>query len=299
MKLLKTSITKLFFLSIAFGVMLSSCGGSKTNENADTTKATDTTQKANTSENTNEGESSGSSDDISSDTETTMCFEAKGLTIVSTNFRINGDQVTGTHYVRTPKAGMELYANYNLKGTKKGNNIDVDMTLIASNNMFGIGETSKMSWVIQGGKLVNPKRPDDLGGTQEKIACAEGTLFELKPEKTSGEDPFSGKYNLSGTINGNLKIKMFIETSKGSEPGYTAYNGWYYYVSQGPDKKIELKGEIPGAGIMDGEVKEFTNGNHTGSFMIPAATDLKDGLDCQWTDVAKKKALEVSLKVDK
>ena len=127
MKLLKTSITKLFFLSIAFGVMLSSCGGSKTNENADTTKATDTTQKANTSENTNEGESSGSSDDISSDTETTMCFEAKGLTIVSTNFRINGDQVTGTHYVRTPKAGMELYANYNLKGTKKGNKTSLDV----------------------------------------------------------------------------------------------------------------------------------------------------------------------------
>ncbi|OJJ17544.1 hypothetical protein BKI52_27155 [marine bacterium AO1-C] len=290
---------KLFLLSLILGFTLISCGGgAKKSENNDSTKTTDTTKQANTEEDTGKGDIANTTDNTSSDTETTMCFEAKGLTIVTTNFKIKGDQVTGTHYVRTPKSDTELYANFSFKGTKKGNTIDGMMTLIASNNLFGIGEPSKMSWVIKGDELVTPGKEDDIGGVQKKISCSEGTLFELKPQKSEVDDPFSGKYNLSGSINGKLKVKMYIETSKGDDPGTTAYKGWYYYESQGPDKKIQLKGVVPGAGIMDGEVKEFTNGKHSGSFMIPSATDLSQGLDCEWTDVAKSKALPVSLKLD-
>jgi len=300
MKLSTKSIQRLWCYAFVLGMVLSSCGGAKNNENNDSTKAADTTK--NTSQ--SEGESStitgetNTTKDAPSNEEVTMCFEAPGLTIVTTNFKIKGDQVTGTHILRTPKSDTELYANFSFKGTKKGNTIDGMMTLISSNNLFGIGKPSKMSWVIEGDELVDPGKKDDIGGRQKKINCAEGTLFELKPQKAETEDAFSGKYNLSGTINGKLKIKMYIETSKGDEPGTTAYKGWYYYESQGADKKIELKGVVPGAGIMDGEVQEFTNGKHSGSFMISAGTDLSEGLNCEWTDVAKKKALSVSLKLD-
>lgn len=54
-----------------------------------------------------------------------------------------------------------------------------------------------------------------------------------------------GEY-LEGTINGSLKIQMYLEfvgeETLASGAKRTIYEGWYYYESQGANNKITLSG---------------------------------------------------------
>lgn len=67
-----------------------------------------------------------------------------------------------------------------------------------------------------------------------------------------------------GTINGNLKIQMYLEFV-GMQPDNKIQNfeGWYYYESQGSSNKIKLKGT---AYMNTFNLEEITNGRKTGDF---------------------------------
>lgn len=85
----------------------------------------------------------------------------------------------------------------------------------------------------------------------------------------------TGQY-YEGTINGNLKIQMYLEY-KGEEASRSVYEGWYYYESQGSSKKIQLKGIYFSAQFI---IDESVNGKSTGQFrLFPADEDYRG----EWT----------------
>ena len=283
MNLSKTMIVKLFCVSLILGTTLMSCGGGKTGEKTDTTK------------NANNGENAGTNEtNASKNTEPSlMCFESSGETVVSTYLKLAGDKVTGVYIMRTP-GEVDLHYSYNIAGTKTGNKIDATITLMASDDSVGVGVTEKRTWTMEGDQLINAQGKDAFGGTQGKIPCEGETPFELKPQQVSAN---AMKYNLSGTINKKLKVKMYLETTE-KTAGEFIYKGWYYYDSQGPDKKIKLKGAISKNGIMPSYLDEFTEGKRSGSFVIPIEVDLDKGLECFWNDPDNKNNFAVSLKLD-
>jgi len=68
-----------------------------------------------------------------------------------------------------------------------------------------------------------------------------------------------------GTINGNLKIQMFLKMI-----GRNDCEGWYYYESQGSKHKIKLKGsfDMKTFYINTLTLEEFVNGKKTGDVKL-------------------------------
>lgn len=111
------------------------------------------------------------------------------------------------------------------------------------------------------------------------------TLAQLTKAQSKGQ-------YYEGTINGNLKIQMYLEYKGEEEMGgmtRSVYEGWYYYESQGSHKKIKLKGLYFSAQfILDEEV----NGKSTGQFTLFPADESYQG---EWTS-PKGKTYPVKLK---
>lgn len=87
-----------------------------------------------------------------------------------------------------------------------------------------------------------------------------------------------------GTIRGDLKITMSLS-------GNNTLSGYYYYESQGPDKKIKLTGQRNGANVT---LTESVNDKITGTFDLQFAAD-GNSASGSWIG-SKGQKLAVSLK---
>ncbi|WP_026999536.1 hypothetical protein [Eisenibacter elegans] len=123
----------------------------------------------------------------------------------------------------------------------------------------------------------------------EKAEKAEKAEIKDKNEKKADDQA-----NYNGTINGNLKIQLKLEY-KGTEAGPNgmnrdAYEGWYYYESQGKEKKIALEGEFFSGQLF---LNEMVDGKITGTFTLNSSDD---GFTGEWQAPNSTKAMKVVLK---
>jgi len=97
-----------------------------------------------------------------------------------------------------------------------------------------------------------------------------------------------------GTINGNLKIQMYLEHigEQGSGGGSSFYEGWYYYESQGKANKLSLEGMYSHSLFY---ITEEYNEQVTGSFEL--RFDGEGGYQGTWTDASGNKSFPVVLKM--
>jgi len=98
-----------------------------------------------------------------------------------------------------------------------------------------------------------------------------------------------------GTINGNLKIQMYLEyTGKeniGEGMTQALYEGWYYYESQGPQNKLTLTG---GHFQTTFALSEKYDGQVTGYFDL--SFNAQAGLEGTWRSQNGAKTFPVVLK---
>ncbi|MCU0445595.1 MAG: hypothetical protein MUE85_11830 [Microscillaceae bacterium] len=246
-------------------------GGSKEKEKADTTQAKETAG------NTSEGEK--------------LCFFSKTqFHTVSANLIIKGNTVTGMMRYITPKAGAPLYTIYNVKGTKTGEKLALTLTVIDNETGQGLGELWEGVWIMKGDEL-SPEK-EDVSGVLKKMTCAENASFEAK---AASETIAPRSYEFDGLMNGKIKIKMFLTSKPNPEDKRTIlYEGYYYYLSQGKDKKIELKGVTNVFNFL--QLDEVVGEKTFGKFMIEQAFTLDEEFTCTWISADDKKQMQTVLK---
>lgn len=268
---------KVLFIVTSMVFLVACGGGSKEKEKSDTTQ---TKEK---SEETTEDKSGG--------TEEKLCFAAEEqLTKAYANFIIKGKTVTGMMRYETPKAGMTLYEVGNVKGTKEGDKLTLTFTTVDTDTGQGLGESREEIWMLKGDELTQEE--ENVTGNLKKITCAENAEFQAEAPKA--EDPQS--YELDGVMNGKLKIKMFLTSKPDPEDKVTTiFEGYYYYLSQGKGKKIDLKGYSNARSVMAMELNEVVGEKTFGKFMIEGMP-FGEEFTCTWVSADGKKEMKTVLK---
>lgn len=255
-----------------------SCGGG-TQENNNT--ASDSTQNQENTQTSEENRDAGEK----------LCFASEGPTTFGYSFLIiQGNQVKGRMRTETPKAGMTLYEECSVSGTKEGETLKLTLTTVDTDEGQGIGDTRQENWILKGDELTLPD--DNLIGLQKKISC-EGAYFEAKAMEAA--EPQS--YELDGLMDTKLKIKMFLNVKPSEEDKKMLdCEGYYYYISQGKDKKIDLKGSYLFGPFTPLELFEKQGDKSFGKFMIDASTNFGSEFECVWISADGKKELKTTFK---
>jgi hypothetical protein len=267
---------KLFILGII--AFLASCGGgSKEKEKSDTTQSKEDTAEVKSNE-----------------AEEKLCYYSTSGAFVSLNLIIQGNTVTGsTHRGSTPGRILE-YSNIK-EGVKSGNKLTLSFITVDTETGQGIGETYQEVWLMKGDGLVPEAEGDEASVYAvplEKTDCNESTKF--KYEASKAEAPQS--YELDGVMNGKIKIKMFLTAKPDPEDKVTTiFEGYYYYLSQGKDKKIDLKGYSNGRSVMAMELNEVVGEKTFGKFMIEGLP-FGEEFTCTWVSADGKKEMETVFK---
>jgi hypothetical protein len=213
-----------------------------------------------------------------------LCFVSEEqLTKAYANFILKGNTVSGTFRYETPKAGMTLFELSNVKGTKDGDKLTLTFSIVDNDEGKGIGESREEIWFMKGDEL-SPKE-ENVAGNLKKTACAENAEFKAETPKNEAEAPQS--YEFDGVMDGKVKIKMFLtEKPNPEDKKEKIVEGYYYYLSQGKDKKIDLKGstDVMLVSRINEVVGEKTFGRFTGS--------INNG-DFVWTSADGKKEMKV------
>lgn len=258
----------LFFLA---AYTLSSCGGES---NKTTAQNSDSTQT--TAQNTE-----------TSSKEERLCFASQGMTNGTCNLIIKGEEVTGRMLRSTPKAGMVLYEDCNVTGKKAGNKLTLTFTVVDNDRGNGIGNTYEEVWFMDEKKLYQEE--DNVTGPLKKVVCDEYAKFEAQvmeemiPEET---------YEYDGLMDGKIKIKMTLTTKPNPEDKKEMLcEGNYYYVKQGKDKKIDLKGYYA-PGLLPLHLFEMVGPKEYGKFIIDSMTDFSSEFTCTWVSEDEKTELE-------
>ncbi|GAB4402913.1 MAG: hypothetical protein OHK0053_27310 [Microscillaceae bacterium] len=265
---------KKLFILIIFIQALCACGGGRSQEAQDTAQveSKETTQEANNG------------------AEVRLCFASEAqLTKAYANFIIKGNIVTGTLQYVTPKAGMTLFELCDVNGTKEGNQLKLTLSTVDTDTGQGIGETREENWILKGDVLTQEQ--EDVVGALSKIVCDEDASFKAEAPK----DGEAQSYELDGVMDGKIKIKMHLSARPNPEDKKTTlFEGYYYYLSQGKDKKIDLKGIANTMGFLP--LEEVVDGKTFGKFMIDQSFNIGEGLECIWISADGKKEMQTVLK---
>ena len=189
---------------------------------------------------------------------------------------------------------MSLYTNYNIEGTRDGNDLDLTFSVTDSDSGNDIGESHTENWIINGDKLVSSDESPFLNNLQ-KEECAEGMSFQ---NEVAEIDTAPATYYYSGKIDDKLEVKMVLNRSVDPEdPKIDIIKGYYYYLSQGEDKKITLEGSINYEVVMPSFLIEVADGKEYGRFVHWMAwiQQLGEQINCIWVSADGDKELDVVL----
>jgi hypothetical protein len=260
--------------------LIFACGGDGSNEKeqAETAQTKEKATEAN--------------EESSNATEEKRCFFSKTqFHNAYANFILKGNTVTGMMRYETPKAEMTLYEIYNVKGIKTGDKLTLTLTVIDTDTGQGLGNTMEGVWIMKGDEL-SPIQ-EDVYGVLKKTTCKENALFKAEaPEVVAPQS-----YEFDGLMNGKIKIKMFLTSKPNPEDKKTIlYEGYYYYLNQGKDKKIDLKGITNTMGFL--QLDEVVGEKTFGKFMIEQAfnlSNLGEEFTCTWVSADDKKQMKTVL----
>jgi hypothetical protein len=261
----------IFAVLIAFAC---ACGGGGSKEK----EKTDTTQTKETAEGKN------------NEAEEKLCYYSTSGAFVSLNLIIKGSAVSGSAKRGSTPGRISEYSNIK-EGTKSGNKLTLSFITVDTETGQGIGETYQEVWLMKGNGLVPEAEGDEASVYAvplEKTNCEESTQF--KYEASKAEAPQS--YEFDGVMNGKIKIKMFLTIKPDAEDkSMTLYEGYYYYLNQGKDKKIALKGARSVRSPMALELNEVVGEKTFGKFMIEAF-ELNEEFTCTWLSADGKKEMK-------
>lgn len=220
-----------------------------------------------------------------------FCFVADAqLTKAYANLIIKGNSLQGLLRYETPKAGMNLYEVCSITGQKKGDTLTLTLTTADTDTGQGLGASRKEVWILQGDMLV-PKE-ENVSGVLKKVSCDAQASFSA--EAPPNEAPQT--YKLEGMMGGTTKIEMLLSAQPNPEDKKTTlWEG--YYLAEGKNTKISLKGLSNSMGVL--ELEASAEGNALGKFMIEADLAHNEQITCIWIDAKDQKELETVLRVVK
>jgi hypothetical protein len=273
-----SQITFVFLIAVTFA-----CGGGGSNEKEQTS----------TSESKEKTEETTTSN--SNDAEEKLCYYTNAGMFVSLSLIIKGNTVTGSTARGSTPSRIEEFGNIK-EGTKQGNKLILTFVLVNTRTGKGIGETYQEVWVMKENQLVQELKEGEemrysISEPLEKETCNESTRFSYETPKA--EAPKSYEYD--GVMNGKLKIKMFLTIKPNPEDkSITLFEGYYYYLSQGKDKKIALKGQRSIHSPMALVLNEVEGEKTFGKFMIEGF-EFSEELTCTWLSADDKKQMQTVL----
>jgi hypothetical protein len=256
-------------------------GGSKEEEKTDTTQTKEKTEEI--TENSSEEEKN--------------CYYSPSGAFVSLNLIIKGGAVSGSTQRGSTPGRISEYANIK-EGTKNGNKLTLTFITVDTETGQGIGETYREVWLMKGDGLVPEAEGDEASVYAvplEKTKCEESAKFNYEASKA--EAPQS--YELDGVMNKKIKIKMFLTAKPDAEDkSITLYEGYYYYLNQGKDKKIALKGARSMRSPAPLELNEVVGEKTFGKFMIEGF-EFSEEFTCTWVSADGKKEMQTVFKPTK
>lgn len=232
-----------------------------------------------------------SSDSTAADTPKSYCFYSEGLTNVSMNLRIKGNEIRGFAEYVTPKAGMELYSNYNISGTIEDGLYKMNFTRTDSEDKQGLGEQFTENWKIEDGQLI----PMDASLVEQlkAVTCSENALFSQEIQQLQAKE---NSYSYEGKIGKNMNIKLFLTSKTNPKDAQEELlTGHYYYSSQGPEKTIQLEGVRSQQGMQPAFLYETKEGQTFGKFVIEQDIDLSQAFEALWVSADGEKEYPVQL----
>ncbi len=281
------------FFSLLFGLSLLACGGGSEVQE-------DTTETTETSEEGNGPEAEAPSEDAGVEL---VCMEfASAQKEVYYNLRFEGNEVTGVadHYHNTDQGTYTEY--YNIKGTRAGDQLKLKLTLSDGNYGNDVGSSYAEQWVYSGESMGAPDPEESIVPGLERFPCEGDGYFYREPGIMADGLDFgteTNTYRYEGVIDGKYDIVMELEASLSPEDAtITLLTGYYYYKSQGADKKIQLEGSIAeevdvmGVPNMLVEVKD---GKEYGRFVLEPGDRLGEKIYCSWFDASAEKELDAML----
>lgn len=258
---------------LLFGLFfLAACGESDSTEDASNDTVSDTTATADA-------------------TPKEYCFYSEGLTEVSINLRVTGKEIQGFAQYVTPKAGMELYSNYDITGRIENGLYEMTFTRTDSEDKQGLGEQFTENWKVSDGKLIPIE-----GGVAEQlelVPCLENAKFSQEIQRLKIEE---NSYTYEGRIGKSMSIKLFLETQTDPEDAQQLLlTGHYYYLSQGPDKTIKLEGVMPMQGMQPAFLYETKKGETFAKFVIEQDVDFSQPFEALFVSADGTKEYPVQL----
>lgn len=216
------------------------------------------------------------------------------LTKLYMNLEFEGDIIRGVADYVTPKAGFTVFSYYNVEGSRKGDKLDLTLTLTESDNMKGIGESHNEVWILDvASGTITPDFESVLPPLQIQDCSDEPVLYREAKEA----DLSARSYDFEGTIDNKLRVKMHLDLEPSAEnPTDLMASGYYYYESQGSDKKITLSGSLVDENSsMPGFLIEMADGKEYGRFVVDPGTDVSQGFSCIFVSADGEKELDVDL----
>ncbi|MEO1655753.1 MAG: hypothetical protein AAFU64_19580 [Bacteroidota bacterium] len=217
------------------------------------------------------------------------------LTKLYLNLEFEGDIIRGVADYVTPKAGFTVYSYYNVKGSRNGNKLDLQLTLTESDHLKDIGKSHNEVWILDvASGTITPDFESVVPPLQIQDCSDEPVLYREAKEV----DLSAKSYDYEGSIDAKLPIKMHLDLEPSTEnPTVLMANGYYYYESQGSDKKITLSGSLVDENSpMPGFLIEMADGKEYGRFVVDPGTDVSQGFSCTFVSADGEKELEVELK---
>lgn len=279
-----------FYCNLLLTLLLLSCGGEPSQSTDSSEDSTNTETSSTESEETKETPPS-----ETAKTEK-MCFASEEeLTKGYFNFIFTGDSFTGTASFVTPKAGMTFYNDYNIKGTRSANTLQVTLSLADSDSGQGIGDTSEETWYLEENRLVLDKNGEGLLSDAPKIDCYPESRFEIEVKEMVIE---KNTYDYVGTIGANLKVVMRLNVETNPEDKQERFvTGYYYYEKSGANNKIQLDGSQSDMGLMPAMIYEVKDGKQFGKFVFEQGNVFGEDLEGLWVSADGSKELPARLQV--
>ncbi len=220
-----------------------------------------------------------------------LCFVADTeLTKAYANFIVKGNRLEGLVRYETPKAGMTLYEVCSITGSKEGKRLSLTLTTTDTDTGQGLGASRKEVWILQGDSLV--QEGTNVSGNLRKVACEENAPFRAE----APAQEVSQTYHFEGTMGAATKIEMFL-TAK-PHPEDKKNKLWEgYYLVDGQDKKVRLKGLSNAMGLL--ELEASAEGKTLGKFMIEENFAFNENFACIWLSADGQQELETMLKAVK
>lgn len=283
------------FFSLMFALFLFACGGASQEVQEETEEPTEASSEENASEN------EAGNADAKVELVCMEYFTERGEAYY--NLRFEGNEVTGVadHIHHTDDGTFTEY--FNIKGSRDGDRLKFTLTLSDGNYGGEIGDSYPEEWVYYGEEM-SPPNPDEesFAPFLDKVPCEGDGYFYREPGvMAEGLDLGfeSSNYRYEGVIDGQYDIVMELEARPlPGDASVQIVEGYYYYKSQGADKKIRLEGSIAeevdviGVPNMLVEVKD---GKEYGRFVLEPGDRLGEKLYCSWYDQSGEKELEAML----